>query len=286
MILVTGAGGQLGQELRVALAGRPALFVTSAELDITDADACKRLVADNGITTILNAAAYTKVDKAEQEEELAFAVNAAGAMNLAVAAKETGAFVVHVSTDYVFDGTKNRPYAETDIPNPRTVYGRSKLAGEEAVMKQAPAAIVLRTGWLYSAHGANFMKTMLRLGAERSELGVVADQTGTPTHAGHLARDVALIVDKRHQNADFKNISGIFHYADDGAATWYDFAVNIMREAGLNCKVRPITTEAYPTPAVRPAYSVLDKSKVKSHFKLDINHWQDDLASCIAMIRL
>lgn len=283
MILVTGAGGQLGQALREVLAGRDVMYRASAELDITDAEACRRLVGENGVSVILNAAAYTKVDKAESEQEQAFAVNRDGAGNLAKAAQETGALVVHVSTDYVFDGRLDRPYAETDVANPQTIYGRSKLAGEGLVLEHAPAAVVLRTGWVYSAYGANFLKTMLRLGAERESLGVVADQTGTPTLADHLARDMVKVMDMLA--VGHGGIREIFHYADDGVATWYDFASTIMRTAGLGCEVKPITTADYPTAAARPAYSVLDKSKVKSHFGLEINQWQDDLASCIARLQ-
>lgn len=278
MILVTGAGGQLGQELKQALRGREALFLGSGELDITDAEACRRAVAENGVTVIINAAAYTKVDKAEDERERALAVNGQGPLNLARAAHETGARVVQVSTDYVFDGRKRSPYGEDDAPNPLTVYGRSKLAGEDAVLDHAPRAWVVRTGWLYSAHGHNFMKTMLRLGREKSEISVVDDQRGTPTHAAHLARALA-------QMPDVPGESGIFHYADEGEASWYDFATRIMQIAGLPCRVNPIATSAYPTPALRPAYSVLDKARVKSAFRVETNDWQDGVAACVKALQ-
>jgi len=281
MILVTGAAGQLGQALQHALAGRAVVYKTSAELDITDAEACRRLVAEQGISLILNAAAYTKVDKAESEHDLAFAVNREGALNLARAAQETGAKVVHISTDYVFDGSLERPYVETDLPNPQTVYGRSKLAGEDAVLEHAPAAVVLRTGWVYSAYGNNFMKTMLRLGAERESLGVVDDQTGTPTLADSLARDMVRIGDELVARGEMREL---FHYAGEGETTWCGFARAIMRQAGLACEVTAITTTDYPTDAVRPVYSVLDKTKVKSHFGLQINDWRDDLTSCLTAL--
>lgn len=283
MILVTGAGGQLGQALRLVLADRPVLYTTHAELDITNREACRRFVGERGIKVIFNAAAYTKVDKAESEQELAFAVNRDGAGNLAWAAQETGAVVVHVSTDYVFDGCAEQPYVETDMPNPQTVYGRSKLAGEAAVLEHAPAGVVLRTGWVYSAHGGNFLKTMLRLGAERASLGVVDDQTGTPTLADRLAQDMVRIGDGlagRHEG-----LREVFHYAGEGQVTWCGFARAIMREAGLPCEVNAIATADYPTEAVRPSFSVLDKTKVKSHFGLHINQWQDDLSSCLRMIQ-
>ncbi|TKW61203.1 MAG: dTDP-4-dehydrorhamnose reductase [Blastochloris viridis] len=278
MILVTGAGGQLGQALQPVLAGRAVVYKTSAELDITDAEACRKLVADQGISLILNAAAYTKVDKAESEHDLAFAVNREGALNLARAAHETGAKVVHISTDYVFDGSLDRPYVETDLPNPQTVYGRSKLAGEDAVLEHAPAAAVLRTGWLYSGYGHNFMKTMLRLGVERESLNVVDDQTGTPTLADSLARAMVRIGDELLHGGEMREL---FHYAGGGETTWCGFARAIMEQAALPCEIKAITTDEYPTAAVRPAYSVLDTTKLKSHFGLPINHWRDELTSCL-----
>ncbi|RYG62352.1 MAG: dTDP-4-dehydrorhamnose reductase [Alphaproteobacteria bacterium] len=284
MILVTGAGGQLGHALRATLGERPALYRSSAELDITDVEACRRFIAEQGISVILNAAAYTKVDKAESEQDLAFAVNRDGARNLALAAQEAGARLVHVSTDYVFDGLADQPYVETDKPNPQTVYGRSKLAGEDAVLEHAPHAVVLRTGWVYSTYGSNFLNTMLRLGAERENLGVVSDQTGTPTLASRLAADIVRIADQCVERDDVKG--GIFHYAGGGQATWFEFARSIMAEAGLNCEVKGISTADYPTAAVRPAYSVLDKTKVKSHFGLQINQWQDDLTACLSALKI
>jgi dTDP-4-dehydrorhamnose reductase len=272
MIAVTGAGGQLGTELRAALAGRAARFLTSAELDITNAAACRSAL--EGVSAVINAAAYTKVDRAEAEEGLAMAVNAEGPRNLAVAARAVGARLVHISTDYVFDGTRREPYTEDDVPNPQTAYGRTKLAGERAVLGELPEALVVRTGWLYAAHGHNFLRTMLRIGAEKAEVRVVNDQTGTPTHAGHLARDLVAMLDSGQG-------AGLYHYADEGEATWFDFAREIMHAAGLACAVKPIPTSAYPTPAVRPAYSVLDKGRVKSAFGLRLNNWRDDIESCV-----
>lgn len=278
MILVTGAAGQLGQALRGALAGREAMYRSSAELDITDAEACRKLVAEQGIKLILNAAAYTKVDKAESDEELAFKVNRDGAANLARAAAEVGAALVHVSTDYVFDGkARQEPYTEADSPNPQTVYGRSKLAGEQAVQEILPEAVILRTGWVYSAYGHNFLNTMLRLGAERDSLSVVDDQVGTPTLADSLARDMVTVADGLAKG----KAGGLYHYAGLGQTTWCGFAREIMRSAGLACEVKAITTAEYPTPAARPAYSVLDTTAFRRHWEIELNQWQEELSSCL-----
>ena len=281
MILVTGANGQLGQELQRSHLPAGTLFLTRDQLDITNLSACQRLIAEHGITTVINAAAYTQVDKAESEPDLAFAINHTGTANLAKAlATETNGTLLHISTDYVFNGQSSTPYTEDMPTSPTTVYGQSKRKGEEDALEFAPTAIVLRTSWLYSAlGGGNFVKTMLRLGAERAELNVVFDQTGTPTSAQNLATDIAKILPLIKPNEH-----EIFHYSNEGTASWYDFATTIMQLANLPCKVLPIRSAQYPTPAQRPAYSVLDKSKFKSYFNTEISHWHTPLAKCIKEI--
>ena len=281
-VLITGAGGQLGREL---LATRPAGTVCTAfssrDLDITDHEKVRRAVAELAPSVVINAAAYTAVDQAESEPAAAFAVNGEAVAGLAAAARENGAFLVHVSTDFVFDGEKSSPYTPTDPTNPLGVYGRSKLAGEERLAADAAAgrAAVIRTAWLYAAHGKNFVNTMLRLMAERDHLGVVADQVGTPTAASTLARALWQVAARR--------ISGIHHATDAGVASWYDFAVAIMEEAvdlGLlerAIPITPLTTAEYPTPARRPAYSVLDKSTLWREIG-PAPHWRASLRRVLA----
>ena len=271
MLLVTGANGQLGQELRLIL-GDKAEYVDYADLDITDAAAVKAFFRTRAFEAIINCAAYTAVDKAESEPEKAWAVNAAGPENLA----KTGIPMVQISTDYVFDGQKCRPYVENDKANPRSVYGKSKLAGEQAVLDTAPAVVVLRTAWLYSPFGNNFVKTMLRLGAEKDVLKVVFDQVGTPTYAAHLAQAVAAVLPRLE--AGYKEV---FHFSNEGVCSWYDFATEIMAQGGRKCKVLPIESKDYPTAAERPAFSVLNKEKFKTSFGMEIPHWQKGLEECL-----
>ncbi len=273
MLLVTGSKGQLGTELRARLPH--ALYVDIEELDITDEAAVRDFVRAHEVDSIINCAAYTAVDRAEQDVELCTQVNVAGPRNLAL----TGARIIHVSTDYVFDGCAHRPYKATDEPQPMSVYGRTKLEGEKAVLQHASTAIIIRTAWLYSAHGANFVKTMLRLGQERDSLGVVADQIGSPTYAGDLADAIVAILPQLKEGQQ-----GIYHFTNEGVASWYDFAVEIMQQAGLACQVKPISTEEYPTPAARPFYSVLDKSNIKSDFNITIPHWKESLISCLKQL--
>lgn len=279
-ILVTGGNGQLGHELRriAQIETEYAfLFTDVAELDITDPGRLRDCCDANRPDTIINCAAYTAVDRAESEVDRARLINRDAARNCAVEASRTGAALVHVSTDFVFDGTRTIPYVESDAVGPVGIYGQTKLEGEQAVIEACPAACVIRTSWLYSSHGANFVKTMRRLGAERAELGVVFDQVGTPTYAADLARVVMLSV--KH------GLKGLYHYSNEGVASWYDFAVAIMELSGLSCQVRPIETQEYPTPARRPAFSVLNKKKIRHALGLEIPHWRKSLEACIQQIQ-
>lgn len=271
MLLITGANGQLGNELRLLL-GDNALYTDYAELDITDAAAVRAFVNAHQVDMIVNCAAYTAVDKAESDEEKAYAINAVGPANLA----QAGVPLIHVSTDYVFDGASCRPYVEDDVPNPATVYGRTKLAGEKHVLENADTALVIRTAWLYSSFGNNFVKTMLRLGAERDSLNVVFDQVGTPTYARDLAMAIVRIMPQLKPG-----MKGIYHFSNEGVCSWYDFAVRIMDKAGLSCRVKPIESIDYPTPAKRPFYSVLNKGKIKAAFGVEIPHWEKSLDDCL-----
>lgn len=273
-VLLSGAGGQLGQSLcRTAPAGVTVVACTSAQLDVSDAAVVTRVVAEVQPALIINAAAYTAVDRAEQEAARAQAVNAHGPAHLALAAQQHGARLLQVSTDYVFDGSAVRPYRPQEICHPLGVYGASKRAGEEAVLALGDQALVVRTSWLYAAQGHNFVRTMLRLMAERDELGVVADQVGSPTWAVTLAEALWAAVMR-------PQLHGVYHWADLGVASWYDFAVAIQEEAlaqGLLNKpipIRPLRTEDYPTPARRPAYSVLDTTDARRDFGLAGVHWR------------
>ncbi len=284
-ILVTGCRGQLGNEMRIILEDRmPGITVYTDvdELDLTDADAVRRFVAAGEFTHILNCAAYTAVDKAEGEGARACqAVNVDAVQNLATAAYEAGAKVVHVSTDYVFDGTAHTPYRESDKVNPTSHYGTTKRKGEMVLLAMAPESVIVRTAWLYSPFGANFVKTMRRLGRERSELGVVADQVGTPTYARDLADAIYSIITAQQW------VPGIYHFTDEGVASWYDFTKAIHRLSGITgCDVRPLSTDDYPTAATRPAYSVLDKTLIKKTFGITIPHWEESLADCIARLEV
>lgn len=284
-VLLTGAGGQAGYELRRAAPAQVELLdLERGRLDITDGVAVEQLVRAERPVLIINAAAYTAVDKAESEREQAFAVNAAGAAHLAAAATNNGARLLHISTDFVFDGANSSPYQPADRTNPLSVYGASKLAGEQAVLQHCPAALIVRTGWLYSAHGHNFVKTMLRLQAERESLTVIADQIGTPTWAGSLAQALWAAASR-------PELRGLYHWSDGGVASWYDFAVAIQEEAlglGLLTKaipIKPITTSDYPTPAKRPPYSVLDKGTAWRDFALDACHWRVNLRKMLQELR-
>ncbi|MBR3501481.1 MAG: dTDP-4-dehydrorhamnose reductase [Alphaproteobacteria bacterium] len=273
MFLITGSNGQLGTELSKLLP--EAILTDVADLDITDETAVKAYVEAHNVDTIINCAAYTAVDKAEDDTELAAKININGPRNLA----KSGARIVHISTDYVFDGQGYKPYQPEDEANPVSVYGKTKLAGEQEVLKYANEAIIIRTAWLYSPYGNNFVKTMRRLGAEKESLNVVADQIGTPTYAADLAKAIAQILPQiSPQN------KGVYHFTNEGVCSWYDFARKIMELSELKCKVNPIPSSAYPTKATRPFYSVLDKSKIKNTFNIEIPHWEESLKECLKLI--
>ena len=273
-VLIAGAGGQLGRALRATVPAKTEyVALDSTQLDITDLESVSSCVAAVSPDVIINAAAYTAVDKAEQERQQAYAVNERGAAHLAQAATQCGARLLHVSTDYVFDGTAFQPYRPLDACHPLGVYGASKRAGEEAVLAYANNAAIFRTSWLYAADGHNFVNTMLQLMNEREQLGVVADQIGSPTWSRTLAEALWVAAGRR-------DLTGIYHWADLGVASWYDFAVAIQEEAqalGLlarEAELRPLRTEEYPTPAQRPAYSVLDTSIARAELGLDGIHWR------------
>ncbi len=270
MYLVTGGNGQLGSELRKIMPD--AIYTDSETLDITDAAAVEKFVRENNIDLIINCAAYTAVDRAEENPDMARRINVDGVRNLAA----TGAAIIHVSTDYVFDGTSHKPYLPTDETSPLSVYGKTKLDGENIVMNMASTGIIIRTQWLYSAYGNNFVKTMRRLGAERDVLNVVADQIGTPTWAADLAAAIAKIAPQIK-----KGTHAIYHYSNAGVCSWYDFAHDIMELSGLKCMVNPIKTSEYPTPATRPSYSVLNKDDIVRDFSVSVPHWRDSLKKAL-----
>ncbi len=274
-ILVTGANGQLGSELKKR--GFSALdevyFTGRADLDITDYNAVERFLKDKEIDTIINCAAYTSVDGAEEEAELAAGINAEAVGNLAKAAWKEDCLLIHISTDYVFDGKKLTPYTEKDRPCPGNVYGKTKRAGEQLILKSGCFHLIIRTSWLYSGFGHNFVKTMLRLADERTDIQVVSDQFGTPTYAADLAGFLVGLM----TNEERIEHQGIYHYSNEGECSWYDFAEEIMRLTGKECKILPVSTAGYPAKALRPAYSVLDKTKIKSTFGIVIPEWKEAL---------
>lgn len=282
-ILVTGAYGQLGNEIRILSANYPQynfMFTDVDSLDITDKSELIDFVTGNDIRYIINCAAYTAVDKAEDETQLCEKINATAVKNLGIAAAEAGAGIVHVSTDYVFDGSSCKPYSEDMPTKPCSVYGKTKLKGEKNLLKACPNAIILRTAWLYSPFGNNFVKTMIKLGSERDSLNVIFDQVGTPTYAEDLADAILKImnqtIDTQHDKA------GIYHFSNEGVCSWYDFTLKIHEIAGIKtCKVNPIETKDYPTKAARPHYSVLNKTKIKQAFNITIPHWEASLIKCI-----
>ncbi|MDR2626880.1 MAG: dTDP-4-dehydrorhamnose reductase [Dysgonamonadaceae bacterium] len=282
-ILVTGANGQLGKEIRRRGEAYPQfqfVYVDIDDLDLTDADRVSEYIAGNAFRYIVNCAAYTAVDKAEEDAAHAWKVNCDAILYLAWAARKAGATVIHISTDYVFDGTSSRPYREDDPVHPQSVYGKSKLAGETALTTYCPQSIIIRTAWLYSTSGSNFVKTMIRLGKEKDTLTVVSDQRGTPTYAGDLAGAILDIIvhAETHENLP----AGVFHYSNEGETNWYAFAVKIHELAGIrDCNILPVSTADYPTTAKRPAYSVLDKDKIRQTFRLTIPDWEASLQTCI-----
>jgi dTDP-4-dehydrorhamnose reductase len=299
-ILVTGANGQLGSEIKelvdkaaTLVAQESTFFFTDREaLDITNFHAMEEFIDTNEIDTIVNCAAYTAVDKAETDAYNADAINHVAVKDMAKLSKEKGLKLIHISTDYVFNGKHYMPYKEDDATAPNGVYGQTKLDGEHAILEIAPkGAIIIRTSWVYSTYGANFVKTMLRLGKERQELGVIFDQVGTPTYARDLAQAILHIIDCHAPLAETQNVIAngmkqsptvaIYHYSNEGVLSWYDFAKEIMRMAKLTCQVNPIETKEYPTPAVRPHYSLLNKAKIKKDFNITIPYWKDSLDDCL-----
>ena len=283
-VLITGANGQLGNEMRRLGAVSPNNYIYTdvAELDITDAAAVAQFVKENAVNIIVNCAAYTNVDKAESDEPTAELINATAVANLASAMKEVDGTLFHVSTDYVFGNEGNTPRTE-DMPlNPLGVYGRTKLRGEHAIAETGCKAIIIRTAWLYSEFGNNFLKTMMRLTAEREQLNVVFDQVGTPTYAGDLALAIFSII----EGGLYAGNEGIYHFSNEGVCSWYDFATEIAMAAGNTaCKVLPCHSDEFPSPVKRPSFSVLDKTKIKNTFAIEIPHWRDSMLYCIKRLK-
>ncbi len=280
IIIVTGANGQLGQELQ-SLAKEYAnykfVWTDKDEMDITNIDSVKNVFEENRPTLCINCAAYTAVDKAEDDgKELCKKINVDGVKNLAKTCKEYNAKMIHISTDFVFDGKKNTPYAEDDTTNPISVYGETKRESEQVCLQENKESIIIRTSWLYSEFGANFVKTMLKLTKEKQRLNIIADQIGTPTYARDLAKAILDIVAK-----DWSGKKGIYHYSNEGTASWYDFTQTIKEYSQNDCDIKPIPTEQYPTPAERPKYSVMDKTKIKETFDISIPYWRDSVKKCI-----
>ena len=286
-VLVTGSNGQLGSEIRdlyTSYENIEFVFKDLPELDISDADSVNSLIIDKKINVVINCAAYTAVDKAEENIEIAERVNSKGVYNIVQALKKVDGKLIHISTDYVFDGTNSDPYKESDSVCPIGVYGKTKRAGELIVINSKIDAIIIRTSWLYSSFGSNFLKTMLSLGKNKNSINVISDQIGTPTYAKNLAKtclEILLISDSEKISKKGK----IYHYSNKGITSWYDFAVLIMELAELNCKVNPILTKDYSTLAKRPNYSVLSKEKIKTDFNIDIPHWKESLKECIIKLR-
>jgi dTDP-4-dehydrorhamnose reductase len=281
-ILVTGANGQLGSELSILAAAYPNATFTFTFTDVAELDITNELLVDSFVKSaqpevIINCAAYTAVDKAEQEDNLAFLINASAVGILARVASKYNALLIHISTDYVFDGKGYKPYMEEDPTNPVSLYAKSKHAGERQVQSYSNRALIIRTSWLYSEFGNNFVKTMMKYGKERGQLNVVFDQTGTPTYARDLAKAILDIITKKPA------INGVevFHYSNEGVTSWYDFALAIIEFSGITCKIIPIETKDYPLPAVRPFYSVFNKAKIKQRFNIEIPYWKDSLKVCI-----
>jgi dTDP-4-dehydrorhamnose reductase len=280
-VLVTGSKGQLGNEVQVLASSYQQfefIFTDVEELDICDRKAVENYFAKRKIDVLLNCAAYTAVDKAEEDVELCYRINENAVGNLGEVAAQYGTKMVHVSTDYVFDGTNYLPYTEDRPVCPATVYGKSKLAGEQLLMDVCPAAVIVRTSWLYSSFGNNFVKTMIKLGRERDSLNVIFDQVGTPTYAADLADALLQVI-----SAD-KFISGVYHYSNEGVCSWYDFTIAIHQMAGIECRVLPIESKDYPAKTPRPHYSVLNKKKIKSNYNIQIPHWEDGLRRCMAIL--
>ena len=281
-VLVTGANGQLGSEMRRLGMASPNeyIFTDVAELDITDSAAVKEFVKENKVNIIVNCAAYTAVDRAEDDEVTAELINATAVRNLAAAAKEVDATLFHVSTDYVFGAEGNTPRTEDMPTNPLGVYGRTKLRGEQAIAEVGAKSIIIRTAWLYSEYGNNFLKTMLRLTKEKETLSVVFDQVGTPTYAGDLAMTIFSIIEGDYYNGN----EGVYHFSNEGVCSWYDFAREIATAMGHTCQINPCHSSEFPSKVTRPPYSVLDKTKIKRTFGVDIPHWRESMIYCLKRI--
>jgi dTDP-4-dehydrorhamnose reductase len=286
-VLITGSNGQLGSEIRELAAKYKNLdfvFKDIPELDICNFNLLQLFILENNINAVINCAAYTAVDKAEEETIIAKKVNYEGVLNIVNALQAVNGKLIHISTDYIFDGNHFLPYKESDAVSPIGVYGKTKRAGELAVINSDLDSIVIRTSWLYSAYGNNFVKTMLRLGNEKENLGVIFDQVGTPTYARDLAK-TCLDILCGDSSVNISKNGNLYHYSNEGVTSWYDFAISIMELGGVNCKVKPIQTKDYPTLAKRPQYSVLNKSKIKIDFKIQIPYWKDSLKECIDKIK-
>lgn len=281
-ILITGCNGQLGNEMQLLEREHPehTYYNTDvAELDITNKPAVERFVIDNAIDGIVNCAAYTAVDKAEDNQQLCALLNTAAPGYLAAAIEKRGGWLIQISTDYVFDGTNHLPYVETDPVCPNSTYGKTKLAGEQEAQRACSHTMIIRTAWLYSTFGNNFVKTMIRLGKERSDLGVIFDQIGTPTYARDLAGAIFTAIEKGIK-------PGVYHFSNEGVISWYDFTKAIHRIASITtCHVRSLHTAEYPTPAARPHYSVLDKTKFKQTYGIEIPYWEESLRECIETMK-
>ena len=281
-ILVTGANGQLGMELQQLSSSYPHfefIFTTREELPLDDFDGINKFIANHQPQYFINCAAYTAVDKAESEKALAYKINAEAPAIIATACRKNAVRFIHISTDYVFNGMGKTPYKEDDATDPVNLYGDSKLEGEKKVMLVNPESIIIRPAWVYSEFGKNFVKTMLRLMAVKDQINVVSDQSGTPTYAADLAEAILYIISSQQWKA------GIYHFSNEGNITWYDFAVAIKELSGSSCKVLPISTAEYPTPAKRPVYSVLDKTKIQQTFGISVKDWKTSLAICIERLK-
>jgi dTDP-4-dehydrorhamnose reductase len=286
-ILITGSYGQLGSEIKDLVTNYKNFnffFMDLPELNICKSEDLNTFIVDQNINAVINCAAYTAVDKAEKDEYTAQKVNSEGVLNLVNALKKVNGKLIHISTDYVFDGNHSQPYKESNPVSPVGVYGETKRAGELAVINSSIDALVIRTSWLYSVYGNNFLKTMLKLGHDKDELGVIFDQVGTPTNASDLAK-TCLDILAYSKEANINSKGKIYHYSNEGVTSWYDFAKAIMELGSIDCKIRPIETKDYPTPAKRPHYSVLNKSKIKTDFNIQIPNWRDSLDKCILKLK-
>lgn len=281
-ILITGSKGQLGNEMQLAAQSYPQhkfIYTDVDELDICNKQSLADFVKHNSVNFIVNCAAYTAVDKAEDDVDLCYKINHEALKNIAEVATENNIKVIHVSTDYVFDGTNYKPYTEDQTVCPQSVYGKSKLAGEQALSNNCKQSVIIRTSWLYSTFGNNFVKTMIKLGTERESLNVIFDQIGTPTYAADLAEVILKIISSQHFTP------GIYHFSNEGVCSWYDFTKTIHRMANISCHVQPIETKDYPTRAPRPHYSVLNKAKIKLTYDVQIPHWEESLQKCINILQ-